>query len=200
MKNNLKTCCRCKNTFPKTTEYFYKKGVCLRSECKTCYSIKQKEKYKNNPIFRANCIENKLLYYYNNNYYENNKEKIKENYREKLKTNEDYKILRKIHKKARQMTISALKNTYTSIQWEFCKAYFNNRCAYCGEDKELTMEHFIPVSKGGEYIKTNILPACINCNCSKRNKDFFDWYLKQSFYSEIRESALLQYLNVSKDL
>lgn len=35
----IKTCTRCKQTFPKTNIYFYKIGIknYLRSECKNCY-------------------------------------------------------------------------------------------------------------------------------------------------------------------
>jgi 5-methylcytosine-specific restriction endonuclease McrA len=37
--------------------------------------------------------------------------------------------------------------TLTLEQWEQIKKYFNNRCAYCGEEIYLEQDHFIPISK-----------------------------------------------------
>lgn len=46
-------------------------------------------------------------------------------------------------------------------------------CQYCGErfpPIELTYDHVIPRSKGGETIWSNILTACLRCNGQKGNK------------------------------
>jgi len=47
------------------------------------------------------------------------------------------------------------------------------RCQYCGETfsaKDLTFEHVIPRSKGGETSWTNIVAACDPCNVKKDNR------------------------------
>jgi 5-methylcytosine-specific restriction endonuclease McrA len=47
------------------------------------------------------------------------------------------------------------------------------RCQYCGEmfsAKDLTFEHVIPRSKGGETSWTNIVAACDLCNVKKDNR------------------------------
>ena len=47
------------------------------------------------------------------------------------------------------------------------------RCQYCGETfsaKDLTFEHVIPRSKGGETSWTNIVAACDLCNVKKDNR------------------------------
>lgn len=41
------------------------------------------------------------------------------------------------------------------------------RCHYCHEFKPLTMDHVIPVSKGGPHTASNIVPACQPCNSRK---------------------------------
>lgn len=88
-----------------------------------------------------------------------------------------------------------LLNDFTVEQWDECLKHFNNTCAYCGEHHEvLEQEHFIPVSKGGPFTKENIVPACRNCNASKLNQDFFEWYPKQNYYSIERENKILSYL------
>jgi 5-methylcytosine-specific restriction endonuclease McrA len=61
-------------------------------------------------------------------------------------------------------------STLTAAEWEGIKKSFNQRCVYCGEKKPLTMDHIIPVSKGGFHVKENIVPACRSCNSRKNNK------------------------------
>jgi 5-methylcytosine-specific restriction endonuclease McrA len=44
-------------------------------------------------------------------------------------------------------------------------------CHYCGQrfDAEaLTMDHVVPVARGGTSSKGNVVPACAACNKSKR--------------------------------
>jgi 5-methylcytosine-specific restriction endonuclease McrA len=47
------------------------------------------------------------------------------------------------------------------------------RCQYCGESfpaSQLTFEHVVPRSKGGETSWTNIVAACDPCNVKKDNR------------------------------
>lgn len=44
-------------------------------------------------------------------------------------------------------------------------------CHYCGKKvgaENLTMDHVIPVARGGKSVKSNVVPACHACNQSKR--------------------------------
>ncbi|MEO5359570.1 MAG: HNH endonuclease [Nitrospirota bacterium] len=52
------------------------------------------------------------------------------------------------------------------------------KCYYCNSaipPSELTMDHIIPVSKGGMSIKSNIAPACKDCNVRKKHALPFEW-------------------------
>lgn len=99
-------------------------------------------------------------------------------------------------KRARRKALKQnLLSDYTPKQWEQCKKVFNGECAYCGKYNELTQDHFLPITKGGEYTINNILPVCRSCNSSKCNDDFSEWYIKQEFYSKEREIKILKYLN-----
>ncbi len=43
-------------------------------------------------------------------------------------------------------------------------------CHYCKQHfsvDELTMDHIVPVARGGKSDKGNVVPACFNCNQSK---------------------------------
>ena len=84
---------------------------------------------------------------------------------------------------------------FTEKDWVKCIEYFNHECCYCGDklDKP-TMDHFIPLSKGGEFSPKNILPACLSCNSSKHVNGLEEWYPKKSFYSAKREEKILKYL------
>jgi 5-methylcytosine-specific restriction endonuclease McrA len=46
-------------------------------------------------------------------------------------------------------------------------------CAYCGghfSEGELTVEHILPVSRGGRHEWTNVVTACRSCNTRKGNR------------------------------
>lgn len=58
----------------------------------------------------------------------------------------------------------------TSEQWEQIKSFYDYRCAFCRRRRQLTKDHFVPVSKGGEHTAANIIPLCISCNCSKGSR------------------------------
>ncbi len=48
-----------------------------------------------------------------------------------------------------------------------------NRCQYCGrrfQTAELSLDHVIPISRGGRSTWENVVCACLNCNVRKGNK------------------------------
>lgn len=51
----------------------------------------------------------------------------------------------------------------------------SKRCAYCGvkfcAKNPATLEHIIPLSKGGSHSRDNLAAACQKCNTSKSAKD-----------------------------
>ena len=102
---------------------------------------------------------------------------------------------KRIHCQHRRALKRMLPSTLTISQWESIKQAFNNECCYCGKGLPLAQDHFIPLSKGGEYTTNNIIPSCKSCNTSKYNRDFFIWYPKYRFYSKKRETIILKYLN-----
>lgn len=61
----------------------------------------------------------------------------------------------------------SLPNTLTLSEWQAVCAAYKNRCAYCGRKAKLTMDHVLPLSKGGGTIAHNIVPACLSCNSAK---------------------------------
>jgi 5-methylcytosine-specific restriction endonuclease McrA len=45
-----------------------------------------------------------------------------------------------------------------------------HKCQYCGSTKELTIDHIIPRSRGGEDTWENLTVACMPCNTRKSDK------------------------------
>jgi 5-methylcytosine-specific restriction endonuclease McrA len=44
-------------------------------------------------------------------------------------------------------------------------------CYYCGKKFrpiDLTMDHLVPLSRGGRSVKNNLVTACRECNASKK--------------------------------
>lgn len=167
------------------------------------YVDKKNEEYRINNREKINAIQR--------NYNKKNKDKIREwnknyclKYPERvIKSRRKYRLnnLEKVRENARlyQHKRNAMKkklpSTLTNEQWEDIKNIFDNKCAYCGKEEEkLTQDHFIPLIKGGGYTHSNIIPACLSCNSSKRDYNFFSWFPKQDFYSKIRERKILSFL------
>ena len=83
------------------------------------------------------------------------------------------------------------KHEISIYEWNFCKQYFNNCCAYCEFPIE---EHFRKyrndvlksdfhkehVENNGSNFIDNCIPSCVSCNTSKYKKSFEDWYNEQN--------------------
>ena len=55
-------------------------------------------------------------------------------------------------------------------------------CHYCGRRfpaKELTMDHIVPVSRGGRSVKGNVVPCCKECNNRKMYKTPVEMILEE---------------------
>ena len=57
-------------------------------------------------------------------------------------------------------------------------------CHYCGAPTpphELTMDHIVPLVKGGRSTKGNVVPCCKTCNNNKKSLLPMEWgtYLKE---------------------
>ena len=63
---------------------------------------------------------------------------------------------------------SGAQATLTLAQWRAIVLAYKGRCAYCGVKSEtLTQDHVIPLSKGGQHVAENVVPACMPCNAHK---------------------------------
>lgn len=102
-----------------------------------------------------------------------NVDKIKKSYKEWVKTEEGKACRQRIHFKRKAKEIECI-NTLTAREWIDILKQYKFKCAYCGKEFTLfdkaTKDHVIPISKGGDNIKENIVPACKSCNSKKHDK------------------------------
>lgn len=70
-------------------------------------------------------------------------------------------------------------NDFTAEQWRQTQADFGFRCAYCWtRPAKLTMDHAMPLARGGGHTLSNILPACLSCNsgkCDRTISEFLEY-------------------------
>lgn len=57
--------------------------------------------------------------------------------------------------------------SFSASEWQALVNAYAGRCAYCGADGPLQVEHRVPLSAGGVNTIDNILPACAPCNIKK---------------------------------
>jgi len=69
--------------------------------------------------------------------------------------------VRREREKARQLRASAW--------WR--RRLQSGSCAYCGgtfPERDLTMDHVVPVARGGRSVKGNVVASCKPCNARKK--------------------------------
>jgi len=72
-----------------------------------------------------------------------------------------------------------------SSQW-WKRRCAKSECYYCRQSfnpKDLTMDHIIPISRGGRTTKGNVVPCCKECNNNKKQLLPIEWetYLNNIF-------------------
>lgn len=82
-------------------------------------------------------------------------------------------LARGVHKRRAAMEIVS---TLTAEEWAEIRERYGHRCVYCDRTThKLTMDHLIPLSRGGHHVAPNIVPACRPCNSSKGKKLLCEW-------------------------
>lgn len=101
-------------------------------------------------------------------YIENNREKAMESRRRWRAYNPEKKMAIEHKRRAKQISSGG---TYTAAEWRSLIAHYGGKCLCCGrDDVALTVDHVIPISKGGSNSIDNIQPLCLSCNSRKFDK------------------------------
>ena len=74
----------------------------------------------------------------------------------------------------------------------------NFECVYCGNKKQLTLDHVVPRAKGGKDSWDNLVTACFKCNNEKSDLTIEEWGKEDP--RPYRPHWLLMMKNVSGDI
>ncbi len=113
------------------------------------------------------------------------KDKKIKNTRKWRKNNPKWKEQHRLHQAKRN---GLIKESRSNLSKEFIENIYNTEhCYYCNKfidpDKR-TLEHKNPLSRGGLHVESNIVMACLSCNCSKRDKteeEYLEWKKQRSW-------------------
>lgn len=158
------------------------KGICkkcgtddryVNGRCRTCHNnhvILNKDR-----IYARNNLYNKTVYQVNNKetiaakkrlYRELNKERLDEQGKKRYHKNKERVNARVM---ARRRGLKSDPETLTATL-----LIKQMPCGYCGLEGG-TVDHILPVSRGGVNHWTNMFPACQKCNDSKGTKTPEEW-------------------------
>jgi 5-methylcytosine-specific restriction endonuclease McrA len=73
-------------------------------------------------------------------------------------------------KHRRRMQLEASPGHFTDQEWQDLCEQYNHRCAACKNHGPLTVDHIVPLSRGGSDLIENIQPLCHSCNSGKGTK------------------------------
>lgn len=59
---------------------------------------------------------------------------------------------------------------FKESEWIALCAHYDHRCLACSEQRPLTVDHVVPISRGGASDISNVQPLCIDCNRRKSTK------------------------------
>jgi len=75
----------------------------------------------------------------------------------------------------RRRRLARVDHDLTDDQWGALLDAWGG-CAYCGADGgSLQRDCVLPISRGGRYTLTNVVPACRSCNTSKCGDEVTGW-------------------------
>lgn len=205
-----KVCSKCSEEKPATTEYFSKNGKYLRGECKECVAKYHKKNYQEN----KEKIDAKNKEWRDNNgkavkiiakrTYEKNKEKRQAESRECYKKNIEKERKRfkkysqtsegqasRINKRARrELRLGGRNEEIGKKDWLLIMESCDWKCFYCDCEltkKNRTVDHFVPLCRGGDHSIFNLVASCNTCNFSKQGSLYCEWRNKHKEEREKNE-------------
>ena len=116
---------------------------------------------------------------YHRGWYEENKGRVKESSREWIRANPERARAsrRKWHEANRECARLSARirkankrsngGSFTRAEWKTLCAHYENKCLCCGVGGIMSIDHVIPLSRGGTNDIGNLQPLCLTCNKHK---------------------------------
>jgi len=168
---STKTCTKCKET--KILTDFHKRIDSKDGhayECKLCTRGRSQRWYKNNSEYAKSKVRAVRLLnpeidrQRSRTWAENNREAASSRARAWARNNPDRRKLQ--HHKRR--ALKRQNGVYDILPKEI-RRLKSKECAVCGSEKNLTLDHIIPLNRGGRHSIGNLQSLCATCNSSKQD-------------------------------
>ena len=191
LQSEVKLCRKCGRTLPISEFYWDKINNCFQYQCKDCKK-KYAAEYQKSP--RGHDVHLRATRKYHQTvdnearreFYktadgkaylrERNKAESFLESCKKYRQSEKGKTRKALNERKRRARFQEVLCTLTLEEWQEILQSYQFSCYYCGrDDVKMTIEHVIPISRGGNHTKENVVPACGSCNSSKRERLIDEW-------------------------
>lgn len=149
-----------------------------RSNCKACRSSEMRKRYEaNRDAIVADARQRRI----------ENAEAIRE--RDRLRNTRPARRERHAQRSALRRGILANVHTDRGVTRTNLRKQYGDDCHYCGTRMDFarrskgdpfaptlaTLDHVVPIARGGSHTWDNVVLACWRCNCSKRDRTLNEW-------------------------
>lgn len=126
---------------------------------------------------------------YNKEYYKNNSDTLKDYQKQYRQENKDKMLVlwRRTYARRKNAEGELTKEQWTLLVGFYCP---DNKCLCCklefdrgDKAKKLSIDHVLPLSKGGTHWPENIQPLCMTCNNAKKTK-LIDYRPDAGYYAK----------------
>ncbi len=161
----MKACSTCKKEQP-SSQY----SVCskvksgLNARCKTCERLRHKKDYESNKDYNLEWAKKHRA--------TNHGHRLEIERKSRYKNKEKIRPAKNARQRIRNKVIQG--GVYLILNKELRKVY-NSPCFQCGSMKDQSLDHIIPISRGGSHSVGNIMTLCLPCNKSKNAKLLVEW-------------------------
>ena len=105
-------------------------------------------------------------------FYARNAQALRERGRRYQEQNPEYKRMSEQRRRARK-----LGNGVFDITRKDMERILRGPCAACGSNDTITLDHVVPISRGGRHSVGNLQPLCRPCNSSKGARLQIEWVI-----------------------
>lgn len=99
-------------------------------------------------------------------WYELNREAV---IRKTVEWQRENRVRRNVYLRGRRERISS--EHWTADDFDRAAALLDGACSYCGSTDNLTLDHVVPLARGGQHRVENLVAACKPCNSRKHARE-----------------------------
>ena len=107
---------------------------------------------------------------YHQEWVSNNRDKVRVAAKKFIDANPEKNALKSQLRRARLRKVDCFLILDKEIKY-----LYRQNCLVCNSNKDITIDHRIPISRGGRHSIGNLQTLCKACNSSKKDKTIMEW-------------------------